>query len=146
MADRPLDLISDVRKIDLPSECARELIAIHLWEHMYRWECDDVIEEWKRLLRPKGKLVMEMPDLMKFCRNILSGNTDYNHPDQLGLWGMYGDPRDKDPYMVHKWAWTYTSLQKFLKKHGFVDIAEEDTQWHQIGRGRRDFRLVAFKP
>lgn len=145
-ATRPLDLISNAIKIDLPDACANEIMAIHFWEHLYRWQCDEVITEWKRLLRPRGRLLMEMPDLMKFCRNIMRGlNDSGRHPDQMGMWAMYGDPRTKDPYMVHKWAWTFTTLKKFLAGHGFIDIVEEETQWHPVGRALRDFRIVAVR-
>lgn len=145
-ATRPVDLLSDLKKIDLPDLCASEVIAIHVWEHFYPWECDELAIEWRRLLRSKGRLVLEMPDLMKFCRNILQGRIDGNHPDQMGLWGMYGDPRTKDPLMMHKWAWTFKTLRPFLERYGFKDIREEETQWHPMGRGRRDFRIVAIKP
>jgi SAM-dependent methyltransferase len=149
-ASRPVDLLSDVKAIPLPDGCASELMAIHLFEHLYRWECDDVIEEWRRILRPGGTLIMEMPDMLKWARNILDGR-EGRHPGQMSLWAAYGDPRTRDPLMVHKWGWTYTSkdstcgMQRFLKEHGFTDIAEEDTKWHPIGRGVRDFRVTARK-
>ena len=142
---RDLDLVSDLRKIDLPDLCAREIISIHVWEHFYPWECDELITEWRRLLRKDGVLAMEMPDLLKFCRNILTGRVDGHHPDQLGLWGAYGDPTTKDPLMMHKWGWTFATLAKYLRQHGFRDIREEETQWHPMGRGKRDFRIVAVK-
>jgi len=48
-APRPPELLCDVKSISLPDECATEVMAIHLWEHLYRWECEDVIAEWRRL-------------------------------------------------------------------------------------------------
>src|ERR1043165_6045687 len=94
-ASRPPDILCDVKKIPLPDACAIEVMAIHLFEHLYRWECDDTIDEWRRLLRPGGLLVLEMPDLFKFCRNIIEGIPGKGHEDQLGMWGLYGDPREK---------------------------------------------------
>lgn len=143
-ADRPLDMISDVRKIALPDACATDIVAIHLWEHLYRWECEAVIAEWRRLLLAGGKLAMEMPDLLKFCRNILNGRQG-RHPEQMGMWAMYGDPRTCDPLMTHKWGWTFATLAPFLVEHGFRDIAKATTQWHPIGREHRDFRIEAIK-
>lgn len=142
-ASRQLDMVSDVKKINLPDGCAQEILAVHLWEHLYRWECDDTIEEWKRLLRPKGKLALEMPDLMKFCRNILDGVKGRKHEDQFGLWGAYGDPFTKDPLMCHHWGWTYKSIKPFLEEHGFVDVLERPTEWHLNGQNIRDFRVEA---
>lgn len=145
-AKRAPDLLSDVRSIALPDGCAKEVMAIHLWEHLYRWECDAVITEWKRLLQSGGQLTMEMPDLFKFCANILEGKKGKKEPDQLGMWGLYGDPTLRDPYMCHRWGWTFSTIEPFLKQHGFVNIKEEQTQWHNVGRFDRDFRVTARKP
>lgn len=139
-AKRDPELLSDVRKIDLPDGCASTIMAIHLWEHLYRWECDKVIVEWHRLLEKGGELILEMPDLLKFCANIIQNKTD-----QMGMWGLYGDPTEKDPYMCHRWGWTFSTLKPFLQDAGFIDIREEVTQWHRCGRDDRDFRIVARK-
>lgn len=144
-ATREPDLYSDVKKINLPDECASEIMAIHLFEHLERWECDDVLDEWKRLLRKGGLLALEMPDLMKTCHNILTGRQDGRHPDQMGLWGLYGDPRTKDHLMMHRWAWTYKTIKPLLVAHGFTQITEAETKWHPMGRGKRDFRVEARK-
>lgn len=139
-AKRDPEMLSDVRKIDLPDGCAAQIMAIHLWEHLYRWECDTVIVEWHRLLEKGGELILEMPDLYKFCANILS-----NKSDQMGMWGLYGDPNEKDPYMCHRWGWTFDTLKPFLEQAGFGKIREEGTKWHRCGRDDRDFRIVARK-
>lgn len=146
MAKRAPDLLCDVTKgIPLPDGCAVEVEAIHLWEHIYRWDCDSVIVEWARLLRSGGKLVLEMPDLIKCCRNILEGKEGKKHPDQLGMWGLYGDPRDKDQFMCHRWAWTFRTLAPFLTAAGFVEIVETIPQHHRVGALIRDFRIEAIK-
>jgi hypothetical protein len=91
--------------------------------------------------------VLELPDLMKFCRNIVEGYTlAGKHPDQAGLWGAYGDPRFRDPFMAHKWGYTFKSLRPVVAEAGFTNITEQPTQWHPVGRDRRDFRLEARKP
>lgn len=140
-ADRPLDMVSEITKIDLPDACASEIIVIHAFEHLHRWECDVAVPEWCRLLVPGGKLALELPDLLKVCRNILAERPE----EQLGMWALYGDPRPHDPLMVHKWCWTYRPLRALLRRHGFTDVAEEETKWHPVGRGIRDFRITAVK-
>jgi hypothetical protein len=146
IANSKPDILCDVIKIPLPDACAIEVMGIHIFEHLYRWQCDEAIEEWRRLLRVDGALVLEMPDLMKFCANILEGRNDSKrYPNQLGMFGMYGDPRERNPFMVHRWGWTFATIKPFLSQHGFKDIKEEPTQWHPIGRGVRDFRVTARK-
>jgi len=122
-------------------------MAVHLLEHVHLWQAPDLLREWFRLLKPGGLLVLELPDIVKCCRNIADNYTMAGkHPDQAGLWGCYGDPRERDPYMAHKWGYTFQSLSPMVAEIGFIKIAERQTQWHPVGRERRDFRLEARKP
>jgi predicted SAM-dependent methyltransferase len=141
------EIIARADAIPLPDGSVEEIMAIHLIEHVHPWEAPDLLREWHRLLMPGGLLVLELPDLMKFCRNIVEGYTlAGKHPDQAGLWGMYGDPRFRDPFMAHKWGYTFKSLRPVVAEAGFTAITEQPTQWHPVGRDRRDFRLEARKP
>lgn len=145
-ASRPPDILADAKAIPLPDGCADELMCIHGFEHFYRWEVDALITEWKRLLKVGGKLVLELPDLLKCCENIITGFTfGGKDPDQSGMWGLFGDPRESDPYMNHRWGWSPKTLRHFLKMHGFVDIIDVATQWHPAGRVHRDMRIEARK-
>lgn len=145
-ATRALDMVSDIKKLALPDGCASQILVVHAFEHLYRFECDDALKEWKRLLRPKGLLVMEMPDLLKCCKNILENRKGPKHEDQFGLWGLFGDYTTNDPTMVHKWGHTFISIKPLLEKHGFIDVVEKPTQWHLVGHIWRDFRVEARKP
>src|SRR5678815_2309856 len=92
-AKQPPDIVCNVKKIPLPDECADLAQAIHLFEHFALWECAAVIEEWRRLLRSGGELIMEMPDIIKCCQNVISGLPGKNpdKPYQMGMWGIYGE-------------------------------------------------------
>lgn len=144
-APRDPDIFCDAKSIPLPDGSVRELMGIHIWEHFYLWECEEVAAEWCRLMRPGALLVLEMPDLFKFCENILQARRGREHPDQLGMWGLYGDPRDKDPYMMHRWGWTFRTLAPYLEAHGFANCEEAETQWHAVGKHTRDFRITATR-
>lgn len=148
MADRKApDYLADVRQIPLPDACADELMAIHNLEHLHRWEADDAIIEWRRLLKPGGQLTLELPDLIKCCQNLLSGYTHSGKdPVQFSMWGIFGDDRPRDPFMCHKYGWTPKTLRALLQQYGFVDIKEETTLWHPGGREHRDMRMVSRKP
>lgn len=141
------DVLADLRKIPLDSGCASELVAIHVFEHFYRWECDDLLDEWRRLLAPSGRLILEMPDVVKCAHNLINSfkGREKNHPDQLSYWGLYGDPRYNDPFMCHRWGWTFATLKPLLEEHGFGEIEEKETLFHSNGRGIRDFRVEARK-
>ena len=146
LAPHPPEILADACVIPLPDECADEVMVIHGFEHFYKWDCDRAIAEWKRLLKPGGKLALELPDLIKCCQNVLSGlMLGGKDPEQLGMWGLYGDPRERDPFMVHRWGWTPKTLRDFLKVNGFDTIVDAETQWHPAGRRARDMRIEARK-
>ena len=140
------DIVARADAIPLPDGSASEIIAIHLFEHFYRFECDAVINEWKRLLMPGGRLILELPNLRKCCENVLSGKfVAGKHPDQLGMWGLFGDPREGDAFMAHRWGWTPQTMREFLQAHGFVKVKEVRPMFHPAGMDLRDMRIEAVK-
>lgn len=139
-----IDVIAPAHSVPLPDGCAEEIMAIHLVEHIDHWMLPEALKEWHRLMKPGGLLVLELPDLMKCCRNILDG-VKGKHPDSLGMFGLFGDYRLKDPFMMHKFAYTFATLKPLVEDVGFVDVVEKVTQFHGVGRIVRDFRLEAVK-
>lgn len=131
------DIVSDVRALPLPDHYADEAMAIHVLEHLNRWEAQDVLREWRRVLKPGALLVIEQPDLMKCCRAILAGA-----PPREGLLGLYGDPAERDELMMHRWGWTPQELTRELQAAGFTKIKEREPVFHGR-RVRRDMRIEA---
>lgn len=146
-APRVPDLLCDITQgIPLPDSCAIELLAVHVVEHFFVWDVDKVLTEWARLLAKGGKLIIEMPDLIKCCENIIKHKTHGGkHPDQLGRFGLYGDPRLENPYMLHKWLYTPQEVIQMLKTHGFTKVSHVPTQFHPVGKSNRDMRIEGIK-
>ena len=139
------DVVMDVTKLEYPDNYADEIHAYHLCEHFYVWEVVDILKDWRRVLKPGGKLVVEMPDIRKGAINFLQAITTKN-PDvaiRLGLWAFYGEAEYKNPLMSHKWGWWPESFATALQMAGFNSINEEDPQTHQ--KLVRDFRMEAIK-
>lgn len=143
---RAPDILADMGNIPLPDGCADELLCVHGIEHVFPWEAEKVIAEWRRLLKVGGLLAIECPDLIKCCRNIIRGYTVKDkHPDQMGVFGLYGDYTLNDPYMCHKFAYSPASMKALLERHGFREIQEERPEWHRAARDIRDMRFTARK-
>jgi SAM-dependent methyltransferase len=140
-------ILADARTIPLPDACADEVMCIHGFEHFYVWETVDVLREWHRLLKPGGVLTLELPDIKKCAINLIEGYKWHSkHPGQYTLWGIFGDPTTRDPYMMHKWGWWPDTLIPWLAEHGFEGAREKTPQWHAAGRERRDMRITSRKP
>jgi predicted SAM-dependent methyltransferase len=140
-----VDIVAPADRIPLPDGVADEVLAIHLLEHVFAWEAPALLREWHRLLKRGGQLTLEMPDLMKACRNLAEDRKVGKHPDQGHIWAIYGDDTLRDPLMMHKTGWWFDRLKPVVEAAGFVDVVERETVFHPVGRGVRDFRLEACK-
>lgn len=128
-----------VNPLPLEDACASEVHSYHFIEHVYWWEAPAVVAEFFRLLKPGGKLVLELPNLALAAANLVAGK-----PDQLSMWGLYGDPSHRDPFMCHKWGWTPNTLPPLLEAAGFVDVQCMAPIKHGA-RVKRDMRAEARK-
>lgn len=129
----------DIRKLDFVDESAEEIMAIHVVEHFALPEVLDVMIEWNRVLKPGGKLIIELPCWDKV--KLLIAN---DQPDNMTRWALYGDPRTHvDGYpAMHKWCWSYDEIEYLLKEAGFKEVTRETPQYHVPVR---DMRLEAIK-
>lgn len=117
--------------LPLPDGCADELHSIHFIEHVYAWQAPAVIREFRRLVRPGGLLVLELPNLAKLCKNLLAGSKD-----QFAIWSIYGDPNQKEPLMCHRWGYRPVTIQQLLQDNGFLNTKMKRPQLH----GKREYR------
>jgi len=126
---------------------ADEILAVHVVEHFWYWEVIDVLKEWVRVLKPGGRMILECPNLLSACQELLKNPDLASGPGQEGqrsMWVFYGDPGWKDPLMVHRWAYTPRSLAKTMHQAGLINLRQEPAQFKL--REPRDMRIVGEKP
>ena len=133
------DIEADIRQLPFPDDYADEIHAIHVIEHIHTWEVEDLLKEWKRVLKPGGWMAIECPDLNKILRLLI--NRERNPAKTL--LGLYGAQDSKDPNMVHKWCYTWLMLRDLLEGIGFQNVSEKPCQWHIP---KRDIRVECRKP
>ena len=132
------DSVTDVKKLDYPDNSVDEIYAIHLFEHLSRLEVQDILSEWRRVLKPQGKLVLEMPCLDKMAQMIVDGETNI----RLTLLGIFGDPREASRMMLHQWSYTKKEIADLFLHCGFTCEVVEPI-YHLA---KRDMRIVGRKP
>lgn len=136
-------LLQSLQFVD--DEVADEIHGYHIIEHFFRDEVPGVLEEWKRVLKPGGTIILEQPDVIKCAANFLAGlvNGDERLGYNLGFLGFYGDGTSEAPYMGHKWGWHAATLGEQLMSVGFVNVRQEPAETHM--KDVRDFRIVGEK-
>lgn len=53
------DLVASVRDLKkVKTAIADEILAVHVIEHFYYWEVIPMLQSWKRVLKPGGRLIL----------------------------------------------------------------------------------------
>ena len=133
------DVKCDAYPLPFETDYADEVWAIHLLEHLHRGEAGTALYEWFRVLKPGGKLVIEVPCLDKIAQLIVNGERNM----RLTTMGLFGDPRDPKPDMLHKWCWSKAELTDTLVGVNFQDVQTMEPWFHLPAR---DMRMEARKP
>lgn len=143
------DVVCDIRKLTIfEDNSVDEVLSVHVIEHFWRWEVPDILKEWTRVLKSGGRMVIECPNILTACEEILkdpikgtSNNPKFAH---RGMWILYGDPRWQDPLMMHKWGYSPVTLAAVMHDAGLTDFRQEPAQFKF--REPRDMRVVGIKP
>lgn len=133
------DIECDLMAIPLPENYADEARAIHVIEHFQPWDAPAAMSEWVRVLKPGAQIAIECPCLDKILKLFEVPNC----PPWATYWGIYGDPRLKDPYMMHHWCYAEDQLARLMQKSGLINIHSQPPRFHQP---IRDMRVVGTKP
>ena len=147
-AGKSPDVLCDLHELTpFESDSVDEVLAVHVVEHFWRWEVVDVLREWTRVLKAGGRMVLECPNLLTACEELLRDPTAGAGPGPEGqrtMWVFYGDPAWQDPLMCHRWNYTPQSLAGVMAEAGLVNIRQEPAQFKL--REPRDMRIVGEKP
>ena len=137
------DIKCDLRKLEIASDSADAVAAIHVLEHFYEWEVAEVLTEWKRVLKPGGKMILELPCMDKVFAYVTNCviNKEPLQPF-MTLMALYGDPKHKSIPMTHKWGWFQNPLRDMLESVGMTEIKFCEPNYHFPFR---DMRVECYK-
>ena len=137
------DLRCDIRKLEIKSDSADAVAAIHVLEHFYDWEAFDLLTEWKRVLKPNGKMIIEVPCLDKVFAYIADRISKKQIMEQyMTLHPIFGDGKHKNPEMMHKTGYLVHGLKNLLIDVGMREVTMCEPRYHFP---HRDMRFEAIK-
>ncbi|ADB53740.1 Methyltransferase type 11 [Conexibacter woesei DSM 14684] len=126
--------IADMSVVD--SETVDAVLSSHNLEHVFAHEVPGVLEEFRRVLRPLGQVLIAVPDLAIAAKTIVRGRLEeaiYRSPagpiSALDMLYGHGEPiANGQHFMAHRTGFTRRSLAEKLRAAGFVDVVvvEED--------------------
>lgn len=105
------------------------IVAHDIVEHFYRWEAEDLLQQFFNILEPDGKVEIRVPDCDYIIRAL-----PFNMEEKLTwLYGGQSKPRNADQdmdesrkehpeYFCHKYGWNRKRMRDALKSVGFRSI------------------------
>lgn len=112
---KPVDVVCDARNVKLPTGCADLVYSQECLEHFPHGEYRSVLAEWCRLVKPGGEIVIEVPDFLAACRQVL--DTDTLEMDRAIQQIIFGGQANK--WDFHYVGLTPRVLRDDLEKLGF---------------------------
>ena len=143
MDSQGADLNCDLRRLEIETNTADAVAAIHVLEHFYAWEAPDLLTEWKRVLKPGGKMILELPCMDKvfaYVANCVQSNSKMM--EFMSLFALWGDPKYRDPAMCHRWGYFQATLKSLLEYVGMREITFLSPRYHFACR---DMRVECLK-
>lgn len=109
----------------LADESCSEIYASHVLEHLaYNGELEQCLMELYRVMKPKGRLRVSVPDLEMLCHLFVHPKLDFKARYHV-MRMMFGGRQDA--YDVHPSGLWFEFLGMMIQKVGFVDINRVDT-------------------
>jgi len=112
------DVYQDVRTLKYEENSVDEVRSHHIFEHFPRAEALKLLSEWRRWLKPGGKLVIETPDFEESAKSYIWA-LSYKRKMELGR-HIFGSHEARWAY--HYDFWDKVKFRHTLKKFGFKNI------------------------
>lgn len=129
-----------------------KIMLIHVLSYLRFWEAIEFLKDSYIVLKPKGKIIIEIPDIHKIAKAIakiqsIEKNESYNAYIEM-MRAVYAfdleQHKNKENFITYAFGWSAMHLKYEMSKIGYKNIKILDPEFHskQINR---DFRLEAQK-
>jgi len=120
---RKVDCVLDVRAgLPFGDGTVDFIYSCHMLEHLPVYDALDVLREWKRVLRPEGRVRLTLPDF-KHVLEILAGNAGCDFPrafrsrDAQAINFLFCDSQ-------HKYGYSFDSVKEVASDLGFARVEQ----------------------
>ena len=116
------------------------IFASHILEHFGRYEAEEVLKEWRRVIKPRGVLRLAVPNFRAVVELYEKEGLQNGHSGLVGL--ICGGQRH--PLDFHKIIFDKPFLTDLLVRAGFCEVREWD--WRQTEHADVDDYSQAYIP
>ncbi len=144
--DKRAHVTMDISELDFDDNSISEIMAIHVFEHLNPYKTMNILKDWLRVLKPGGRLVMEMPDIEQLCKNFITADYWGKFGILNAVYGSVNTTNTGDPGDItspHLFGWWPQSLYNHLAAAGYTDIHIME---EKIPHPAYNFRVEAKKP
>lgn len=137
------EVVADVQHLPFADGSFSVVRASHVLEHLPQENITSTLKEWRRVLHRSGELQIAVPDASVVFSEIIEGYTSkgvvaYSLNESTAplaqIYGLGYENPGTDPRWAHKIIYSYSLLELFLKKAGFLRVAgrvqAEDLAFH----------------
>ncbi|MBW4477964.1 MAG: glycosyltransferase [Tolypothrix brevis GSE-NOS-MK-07-07A] len=108
----------DIFNLSIDDDVVNEIFTEHMLEHLSKYEVPLALKEWARVLKPDGKLVMNLPNLEWCLQQWLAKPEEERWGWQVDtIFGLQTHPGE-----FHKTGFTETRLRQLLTDASFREI------------------------
>lgn len=144
--DKRANIIMDITKLDFDDNSVVEILASHVFEHLNPYHVESILKDWIRVLKPGGKLIMEMPDIEQLCKRFVTASKQERYGILNAVYGSVNTTNVGGPDEItspHLFGWWPEALWDFLQGVGFTNIQFMN---EQIPHPESNLRVEATKP
>jgi SAM-dependent methyltransferase len=117
------DMFADILSLDLPLHFAdnslEEIRMMQVFEHLSYKEGEKLLLIFYKLLKPGGKVHLDIPDLQQTAKRFVNAKTKKDKDWFRRL--LYGSQRN--PFGFHKAMYTKESIKELLENCDFTNIS-----------------------
>lgn len=118
----------------------QELRARHFFEHLSPEEARQTLQEWRRILAPKGTIIVTVPDLLYHAKQLTMGGMSEFLPEHTNfdhaINSIFGW-RDHGEHMGHQWGYTMLTLTDAFVRAGFAVERQQSRECDICIRARK---------
>lgn len=119
--------IQDLEKNFKPNS-VEAIRAYHVLEHISPKEVFPTLRGWWKVLKPRGKITIEVPDCESVMIAYAKGQTSWAEVKRVIL----GADQDATEWMAHRNLFNTSSLHRFLQITGFVNIKHDTSRPFEV--------------